>query len=612
MAEFGMNATQLPEASGAGANPIGPATAGPLDNGVGGAINNMLSIFAKGMDLVDKEKAKAKMSPILAEYSRSMGSLASALETGTLKSNEALTRSRALHNRYVASNPELVKEFDAVHGSYFKGSSLNVAEQQEKARIESFNRLKDEARSAGFPIPIDASDDVAERYVNIYQKQKLDNSNFEWFVKNQNEKRSQANFDQAQADRDFKEQSVKLLGVSAQNTLETSEIHLRTLMDQFNKAPDKVGAKNNAIIAWNGWWGTQKAQLAAIASKDPGLAANYEQLFKPIEETGRKIFEEGADPKVLEDELKRQLAVTKLQLVQDPSFRVMAAADGLLKNSASTVLTGTPAIRDATAAVLGRMKGTEIPDFVGKSDTEKVVFKTLEEGITMLQNGKADEATRKDTITGVNNTFKAVNTAVQRDAFSSKDLAQLGLFISKPTFGKFITENQIDPVSQSVAKKVFNQYYEKDVINGVDKQLADVFSKENTYLKQETNSLGGAKYAQVKGAQFTPNDLTVDFSGGSAVFGVKKIPDNAEDRKFYAEQIKALKPYEDQLNRTIRIVSHLNGRTDYEKVWEEEKYKLLPRVYPLRPGTVVNGMKYKGEGDWKDQKNWEKVNTNGG
>lgn len=614
MAEFGMQATQLPEASGAGANPIGPATAGPLDNGVGGAINNMLSIFAKGMDLVDREKAQAKMNPILAEYSRTMGGIASALETGGVKAKEGLARANSIHRQYLASSPESVAELEKIRNSFFGGTSLNAAQQEEKARIESFQRQKDAARSAGFPIPNDSNDELAQKYIDLHQERTLYNSNYEMTVKKLTEARAQTGFEQSQADRTLQEQSLKFLGQSAGNTLETSEVHLRSLMDAFNKAPDKVGAKNNAIIAWNGWWAGQKAQLTAIAGKNPTLAAQYEQMFRPIEDFGRKMFEEGADVKLIEDELKRTIAATQLQLVQDPGFRTMAAADGLLRNSAAIVLQGTPAVREAVATVLGRMKSGKKEDFIGDKAKEATTFKVLETGIDLSISGKADALTKKDTIEGINSSLSAAAIAVQRSNFSGKDLAGLGDFLSKPSFGKFMSENQLDPNAQADAKAVFKKYYEKTVNDGLDKKLNEVFNAENvrTTITPSATPVrgGGTTTTQTKGSKFTESDFTINMSGSSVVFGMKQMPDNLQDRQFFMEQLKELKPYQDQLNRTIRIAAHLDGRTDYDKYWEENKYEILPNKYPIRPGTIINNMKYSGEGDWRDKRNWEQVKTN--
>ena len=58
MADFSENATQLSAPQGAGSAPIAPVQGNVLSNGVGEAINNTLSIFAKGMGLETKDKSK--------------------------------------------------------------------------------------------------------------------------------------------------------------------------------------------------------------------------------------------------------------------------------------------------------------------------------------------------------------------------------------------------------------------------------------------------------------------------------------------------------------------------------------------------------------------------
>ena len=102
MAEFGERATQLSPPQGAGASPIGPVTAGLLDNGVFKGLANIADIFEKGLEVDAKAKAQAQQQAVVGGYAKKLGELNDAATTGQLKPSEISARRRALHSEYVA------------------------------------------------------------------------------------------------------------------------------------------------------------------------------------------------------------------------------------------------------------------------------------------------------------------------------------------------------------------------------------------------------------------------------------------------------------------------------------------------------------------------------
>jgi hypothetical protein len=57
--------------------------------------------------------------------------------------------------------------------------------------------------------------------------------------------------------------------------------------------------------------------------------------------------------------------------------------------------------------------------------------------------------------------------------------------------------------------------------------------------------------------------------------------------------------------------AHMEGTTDYQKYWDDNKYYILPQAFPVKPGQVVNGFKWSGTGDYRDKSTWKKVGGNG-
>jgi len=73
-----------------------------------------------------------------------------------------------------------------------------------------------------------------------------------------------------------------------------------------------------------------------------------------------------------------------------------------------------------------------------------------------------------------------------------------------------------------------------------------------------------------------------------------------------------LTQYQQGLNTVVRIGAHMEGTSDYQKYWEDNKYVLLPQLYPIKPGFVDKaGFKWSGDGDFRDRNTWTKVGGNG-
>ena len=101
-------------------------------------------------------------------------------------------------------------------------------------------------------------------------------------------------------------------------------------------------------------------------------------------------------------------------------------------------------------------------------------------------------------------------------------------------------------------------------------------------------------------------DIKYDGSGISFVPRKGKTALEPFQQKQQEASIAELNSVKAGINQSIHIGAHMEGSTDYNKYWEENKHLYVPQLYPARVGTVVNGYKYKG-GVYTDPSNWTKV-----
>ena len=160
-----------------------------------------------------------------------------------------------------------------------------------------------------------------------------------------------------------------------------------------------------------------------------------------------------------------------------------------------------------------------------------------------------------------------------------------------------------------MATQVFQQFYEKNVVQGVNQKLNETFNF-NTLTKADPSAPRGDTVTQQTRALDISN-VNVQFNGTSVIFGLKALPADPADRSFAMRKMEETKPYQDALGRMVRMGAHLEGNTNYQKYWEDNKHILLPQMFSkyknLEIGQKVDGFVYTG-GDANDARNWKPAN----
>lgn len=607
MADFSENATQLSAPQGAGSAPISPVQGNILGNGVGEAISNTLSIFAKGMGLETKDRNKGAQNAVVNSYSQRLGSINSALESGQVSPGEAAARQRSLHSQYVASYGQYADDFEKVRSTFSKGTALGIVEDEEKAAIASWNKAKDSAIADGFPITGSMDKRTQEQLVALHQQQVRTNAELKTLYASNDERRSAGRYDREIIDRETRDKELSLVTGAADNALTTSETLLRSMVDRMKAG----GNAQELAIEWASWMSRVDGQIQAASGTNPQLASGYRSVFDALRAQGTKMFEPGADTNLLENEFNKVILQSKLQLVTDPEFRTVVASSQLLGSNAELALKATPIVSKTITKIIGVDTAGRAPNVIGDAQLEKPVMQFLKSSLDRYSAGgfKDGEKAKTELSTGIRTTLRQAAEAINREGFKASDLKAAADLVASPSYGKFVAENPVDPATNALATQVFQQFYEKNVVQGVNQKLNETFNF-NTLTKADPSAPRGDTVTQQTRALDIGN-VNVQFNGTSVIFGLKALPADPADRSFAMRKMEETKPYQDALGRMVRMGAHLEGNTNYQKYWEDNKHILLPQMFSkyqgLEIGQKVDGFVYTG-GDANDARNWKPAN----
>lgn len=587
MADFSANATQLSGVN-TTATPVAPVQEQVVSFGIPKVISDVADIFAKGLIQNQKEEAQKTENAIVGSYIKSQTELNDAVQQG-MNPAEAAARQRAAGNMYLAQYPQYAEAFlkanNSLKGITEKGEIEKAVETEQKR----FDFDVQQAQQRGFSFPPGATRAQQQTIIDANKTMMRAEAEQDRMFKQNAEKRAQGTFDQGVADREAKDNALKLIVDVAGSNLDAFGAQGAALAAQVQSgkmSPMEAAAQNASNFA------RISAQIQAVASTNPELAAPYRSLFNDLNEVNKKLLDPANDAKALEDQKK--ILITRAQLMalqRDPATLGLVATSQMLPNNlalasneqatkAFTLISESPVFATTTGAA----------PVVGNPEVEGPVLNLLKKGISDLKAGKFSkpEKAALEQENSVNNLLKQTGNML---ALGEKDPAKLkGIagFFASPEYATVVQSGKIDAEANQAAKRTFQVLYEP----AVTKAIGDT-------LNRTVRNPVGKEVKVIDG-------VNVKFTGSGVVFEAKAPGPNAQA---FANELKTA---QQGLNQLIHIGAHMEGTTDYQKYWEDNKHILLPQAFPdpklLKPGQVVNGFRWDGIGSWKNPDSYTKVN----
>jgi hypothetical protein len=603
MAEFGTQATQLSAPQGAGSAPLAPVQTQAVNTSSMQMLASAAPAIAQGITNIFKAQAQEAEQKYVNAYTGEINTLNAALADGSVSSQEAMARSRAITAKYL-SNSQYGEAIDKARKNLFGGTDIGVAEDAVKTDADIRKSAKLAAQADGVEFYQGMSKQTEDALLRAHASGVRMQKSFEQQVKMNAEARAQGTWDREMRDAQLRDQSLIMLNDLAGTNLEASRAIALDLKAQVASGKKTI---DQAQLDMAMHFTRINAGLTAAAGKNPELAGSYTKLFGDLQKASEALLDPKADASKLQGQIDTIVKMQSLSALQrDPVLQRSVSAAELFKGSPMALQTALGTNANVTTAVSQMISGNaNVNPVVGNQQVESGVYKTLQAGMKDATNNQGNTQFNLELNRGINSVLQQVgDKAGKADA---KTLEESARFLASPEYGQWVKGNQVDPQIQLNASKVFKTSYEQVVVKGIEQQLAAAFTQEQALpaagvLKR---SMGGES---VTVDAIKRENLVINFNGAGITFDMKNVPNDPVSQRNAKAAIDSLNKAQSATNQLIRLGAHLEGTTDYAKYWEANKHVYFPTVYSayknLEIGQVVDGMRYKG-GDAKAQSSWE-------
>lgn len=601
MADFSINATRMPEQQNTvGRDIVSPVQEQAVTTNIIPALTDVASMFMTASKANNKADAEAQKQAVVGAYAKEQQRINDGIASGEIRPDRAATQSRALFGKYMAGYTMYADDLNKINTAMRTGSELGQAEDVAKSAADTQKAREASARANGATLYPWMDAGTKETILQGNESNMRAEREFKQRVAVNAENRAMSAEERTVVDRERKESSLKILTEIAGNNLNSSSAFLQ---DLSSKVAQGTIPREQGELLLTQHFSTIEAALQSAAGLNGEMAGAYRTLFNDMKLLGMK----GLDPKTAAESSKaafdelmyrsKLLAVTG-----DPKLKAVVVANSLLGGNAVVALGSLTPITNyiAQASTVDGSRGEGfVPQIVGNPEVEKDVLKFLQPAIRKVNEGgyKDNEKATKEAVSTVNNILKQT-ADLQNDPTVKQDpkkLADLATFFASPDYGAFVSKGMINPQAAQAAKQTWQSTYEPAVRQSIQTRL-------NTWETSLASQSGGG----VKGVKLVDAiDIKYDGSGISFVpkSGAPMEPYQKKQQEAAIAELNAVKA---GINQSLHIGAHMEGSTDYNKYWEENKHLYVPQLYPARVGTIVNGYKYKG-GVYTDPSNWTKV-----
>ncbi|HET8689294.1 MAG TPA: hypothetical protein VFM18_22000 [Methanosarcina sp.] len=605
MADF---TEDLASPRGAGSQPVAPVQQQVYKQEGVAALNfasTMVDQFAHYKVQADKAEKEVRKNAIIGDFTRTQTTLADALAQGNIDPSRANAIARANFSRFAANNPDLVSDASKVNKDLFEYTNLEDVKTQSDAFKDAKKQMISDATKAGYIINPNAPQDVIDSQLNAFQKTRASEEEFKRLVARRQENRSQSAEDRSAQDYAYKQQSIQLLATIGDSHLDSSFKSVKDIVAEAKRvgtldALEVAKSKINEMFL-----GIEKT-IVASSTFHPELAKGYQSMFSQIKQNGLDSLDPKISAEASSNRLKEMESNIMLTALANPDAKVSFAMGKIYNGPLPSTYLETQASGKNTIAYLANAfkAGNLGPQVIGDKNTETGAYDLIKSQVGMLEGGKVSKPEEARTQLGnlTNNVLQQVGAAASQGLTPDK-LSTAFNFVSSPEYAKLVSYGVINKEAQAAAHKVFSAMYETSVGKAIEQKLSMPFRTVDSNnpvdgKQQSYGSLVDFKWGG-SGVQATP----VDQGTGKTWLNRTQM----QDRDILVSDMKSATI---SLNQLIRAGAHMNGSTDYQKYWEDNKHLILPSIYPdpvqLKPGQTIDGYKYLG-GNYRAQSNWVKV-----
>lgn len=571
---------------------------------IGGKI---LSVGAAALQQNQAKVQQDALNQVVGGFAQKQLSIADAVETNQISSQEGRMRMRANYTQAISNNPGLTdvlaktqKELVTTAGL---GSVVAEGTEQEKMQLA----LNKEALTAGW-IKADASPAEQAAGAAAYTQFKRHQADID-------AQQNQLSLDSAQiglqrakiglaTDRiqqvtaGYSQQSAKL-SLEENVRKQRSQLAVGGMADsyffKFNQDLDDIQKRKE-----NGEMTPQEAVMAAdksfaviqqavnLTGRDAGgdYVNNLTAPMRGLYENRKQFLNGEIDKTTLENQNSVLLAKSKLNIIGDPKMAATTALTNLLGPNTLALL---PEVNKTVADYLARNASPSpaskpadvLPDNTEDKQSVNTYLSVVRSNMGAVDSKQGDDKTRttNELNANVTNILKSIDVH-SLTVNNPSEYNQVTDFIASPEYGKFVKQGGgIHAEAAENAKNILQSQYMDKVLP----VLRQEFEKASVDTLGLERGLGGIEGAAMMPA--TPkaavDQIKPVFSGGGVTF--RADPNASTVMKNKAKDLNS--NVAKVINKLLRMDAHLNGDTDYKGSYDRN----FETIFGIKQdGTQIN------------------------
>jgi hypothetical protein len=605
MADFSVNATDLAAPQGAGSTVVTPVQAAKETSALSGSvINEIGDYFVKGLQAQRKQDLLDKQNAVVNSYVDAENTISSGLLQGSLTAAMAGAMSRANFRKHAAGNAQFIDELNKAAGALKGNSEIGDAEAEIKAERDRKYADLSQAATAGYVIPPNSSEELKSSIVAAHKSTIRAKADTDALYRKQDQDMQLGRYNAEVAKREAEETAFQTTNMLAGSHLESFQSLSKDLRAQVTSG--KMNPEEAAHYLTS-QYNNISAALYAGARTNPQYATHFKTVFDDAFKLGQQMLDPKADIAKLENEYNRRVMTLQLAASNDPKVFGAVVANKMFGNNPATALTVSKESIRALSLLSGVNIGSKdfVPAVIGDPNAEEGVLKVLKGALSDLKGGKIAEPdlVKAQASNSINQMLKQTGELLDKGA-DPKQLKGIAAFCASSEYGEFAKNGTLDPQALGACQKTFEMSYTPAIIDGVQKKLEKV-------LPRGLAAGGGASLVGRKEDAKVADTVDIKFTGSGIVFEpLNKQGLTGSEYRAAALEIENLKSAQAGINQLIHIAAHMDGSTDYQKYWEENKHRWIPGYFleGLKPGDVMNGYRFNG-GSARSPSNYTKVDN---
>lgn len=572
MAEFGIQATQLANPQGAGSAPLSPVKDYSILAPVTEALGLVGNVFVKGLEQDKKDKQLAAKNSVISNFTAEQTAINDAVATGQLKPTEAAARSRAVFNKYAAGYSEYIDDIGKAANVLRGNTELGTVEDEIKQQKAIRDRDISQAQARGLTILPDMSPEQVDAVIYASKIGIQGEAAIAAADKKAEAERAAGRYNAEVDAQRRKQTSLQLISETAGANIDAFNGVISSLANSVKlgkRTPQE--AQQQLALEFTKINGV----IQAAAGIDDSIASPYRSLFGELNEIGKKMLNPETNANEAQAQVNALLARAQLVALQSsPTVKAAVVSAKFFPQSTEVALKLAPIVNEVFATVQNMpIDGNQfVPNFVGNREVESGVIELMKKSIEGLPGlkGPDKETATVQGVNLINQTLKQVGNLINQGQVEPKQLANLAGFLASPQFGSFASANKLDVNSVNTAKKVFQLVYEPTVVKGIQQKL------EGDLEGRPYGSRGKPRPAGNK----IVDAIDIQFNGAGVSFVPKNVKGlNPDEQLAQKQMIVNLRTTQEALNQLIHIGAHMEGSTDYAKVWEANKHIFVPSMF---------------------------------